>query len=129
MFTSNLRVRIPSSGLSTYPDVAVVCGRTARAADDGLAVVNPVVLAEATSDSTEEYDRGNKLRHYKQIPTLREVLIVSHRELHLTVHRREKADWIVVEARRERGSRSKGLRWILPSTTCIATSSKIPAPE
>ena len=99
-FTSDLRIRIPSSGLSTYPDVAVVCGRTTRAADDVLAVVNPVLLVEVTSASTEEYDRGEKLRHYKQIPSLREVLIVSHREPYLTLHRREDVDWVALDARR-----------------------------
>jgi Uma2 family endonuclease len=61
IFTSDLRVRIPKTGLSTYPDVAVVCGPTMRAADDRLAVTNPVLLVEVTSTSTEEYDRGEKL--------------------------------------------------------------------
>jgi len=99
VFTSDLRVRIPATGLSTYPDAAVICGRTQRAADDALAVTNPVVLVEVTSDSTEEYDRGEKLRHYQHIPSLREVLIVSHREPHLTLHRREDSTWIAIDAR------------------------------
>jgi Uma2 family endonuclease len=98
-FTADLRIRIPSTGLSTYPDVAVVCGRTQRADDDTLAVVNPVLLVEVTSDSTEEYDRGEKLRHYKHLYSLRHVLIVSHREPFLTVHERHETDWVVVEAR------------------------------
>jgi Uma2 family endonuclease len=62
-FTSDLRVRIPATGLTTYPDAAVVCGRTQRAAEDPLAVTNPVLLIEVTSPSTEDYDRGEKLRH------------------------------------------------------------------
>jgi Uma2 family endonuclease len=99
VFTSDLRVRIQGTGLSTYPDAAVVCGRTQRAPDDALAVVNPVLLIEVTSQSTEDYDRGEKLRHYKHLPSLREVLIVSHREPWLTVHRREGADWRVLDAR------------------------------
>jgi Uma2 family endonuclease len=99
VFTSDLRVRIPATGLSTYPDAAIVCGRTTRAADDGLAVINPVLLVEVTSDSTEDYDRGEKLRHYKQIPSLREILIVAHREPHLTLHRREATEWISLDAR------------------------------
>src|SRR5206468_3144793 len=45
-FTSDLRIRIPATGLSTYPDAAVVCGRTERAGDDALAVINPIVLVE-----------------------------------------------------------------------------------
>jgi Uma2 family endonuclease len=64
VFTSDLRIRVPASGLSTCPDVAVVCGRTQRAVDDRLAVTNPVLLVEVTSDSTEDYDRGERLRHY-----------------------------------------------------------------
>jgi Uma2 family endonuclease len=100
MFTSDLRVRIPATGLSTYPAAAVVCGRTQRAPDDALAVVNPVLLVEVTSPSTEEYDRGEKLRHYKSLPSLREVLIASHREPQLTLHRREDGDWTVLTAAR-----------------------------
>jgi len=98
-FTSDLRVRISVTGLSTYPDIAVVCGPTARAADDPLAVVNPIVLVEVTSDSTEDYDRGEKLRHYTALPSLREVLFVSHREPRLVVHRRQDSGWEVSEAR------------------------------
>jgi Uma2 family endonuclease len=103
VFTLDLRIRIRSTGLSTYPDVAVVCGRTARAPDDPLAVVNPVLLVEVTSNSTEKYDGGEKLRHYKHLPSVRQVLIVSHREPYLTLHRREDQEWIAIEARREEG--------------------------
>jgi Uma2 family endonuclease len=99
VFTSDLRVRIPPTGLSTYPDAAVICGRTERAADDALAAVNPVLHLEVPSDSTEEYDRGEKLRHYKEIVSLREVLIALHRTPHLTLHRREEQRWIALEAR------------------------------
>ncbi len=98
MFTSDLRVRIADSGLSTYPDAAVICGRTLRATDDALAVVNPVLLVEVTSASTEDYDRGEKLRHYKSLPSLREVLFISHRGPELTLHRREEAAWVVLTA-------------------------------
>ena len=100
IFTSDLRIRIPN-GLSTYPDAAVVCGRTERAADDPLAVVNPVLLIEITSKSTEPYDRGEKLRHYAHLRSVREVLIVSHREPWLTLHRRDDAEFgTPLEARR-----------------------------
>lgn len=63
VFTSDLRIRIPSTALSTSPDAAVVCGRTQRASDDSYAVTNPILLVEVTSNSTEDYDRGEKLRH------------------------------------------------------------------
>jgi Uma2 family endonuclease len=99
VFTSDLRVRIGDTGLTTYPDVSVVCGRTLRAAEDPLAVVNPVMLAEVTSDSTEDYDRGEKLRHYKGLASVREVLIASHRSPRLSLHRREDSGaWALVDA-------------------------------
>jgi len=78
--------------------VAVVCGRTERAPDDPLAVTNPVLLVEVTSPSTEEYDRGEKLRHHKGLASLREVLIVSHRTSELTLHGRSDAGWTVTTA-------------------------------
>jgi Uma2 family endonuclease len=100
VFTSDLRIRIAATGLSTYPDAAVVCGRTSRASDDVLAVVNPVMLVEVTSPSTEEYDRGDKLRHYQQVPALREVLILSHREPRATLFQRQEGDrWTTTDFR------------------------------
>ena len=98
VFTSDLRVRIPSTGLSTYPDGAVVCGGTERAMDDPIAVTNPVVLVEVTSNSSEEYDRGEKLRHYQTLPSVREILIVSHREARVSLHRRQGERWASSEA-------------------------------
>jgi len=98
-FTSDLRVRVAATGLSTYPDAAVVCGRSLRAPDDPMAVTNPVLLVEVTSRSTEDYDRGEKLRHYQALPSVREVLIVSHRHPELTLHRREANGWTETVAR------------------------------
>jgi Uma2 family endonuclease len=94
VFTSDLRVRVPATGLSTYPDAAVVCAKSARADDDPVAVVNLVVLVEVTSRSTEEYDRHEELRHYQHLPSVKDVLIVSHREPRITlVHRRDDGEW------------------------------------
>lgn len=98
-FTSDLRLRITSTGLSTYPDGTIICGRWQRAADDPIAVTNPTILIEVTSNSSEEYDRGLKLRHYQTIPALREILIVSHRAPRITLyHRQEGREWSSVEA-------------------------------
>ena len=96
---ATLRLRIAATGLSTYADVAVVCGPTLRAPDDRLAVTNPVLLVEVTNPSTEGYDRGERLRHYQLIPSVREVLFVSHRGPALTLHRREDDDtWLTLTA-------------------------------
>jgi Uma2 family endonuclease len=99
--TSDLRIRVVDTGLETYPDASVVCGRAEIDPDDPHVVLNPIVLVEVTSPSTEAYDRGEKLRHYEHIPSLREVVIISHRERLVEVIRREDdGSWSRHEARR-----------------------------
>lgn len=78
IFTSDLRVRVAATGLATYPDVTVVCGQLERDPEDPATVLNPIVLVEVLSDSTAEYDRGEKLDHYRRVTSLREVVLVAH---------------------------------------------------
>ena len=85
VFTSNLGVRVKATGLATYPDASVVYGPTERDPDKTTNVTNPRVIVEVTSDSTEVYDYGEKLTHYKQIPSLEAIVIVSHREAKVDV--------------------------------------------
>ena len=86
--TSDVRIRVQATGLDTYPDVSVVCGHAVRDDEDENAVVNPTLLVEITSPSTDEYDRGEKLEHYKKIPALREVVFVGYGERRVDVVRR-----------------------------------------
>lgn len=79
-YDSDLRVRVRATGLSTYPDVSVVCGPRQLDPDDRHAVTNPTLLVEVLSRGTEEYDRGDKFEHYKHLDSLREYVLVSHRE-------------------------------------------------
>jgi len=97
--SSDLKVRIEPSGLSTFPDVTVVCGERLVSKLDKNAVVNPTILVEVTSKSTEDYDRGEKLNHYKQCPSVELMLIISHRRAQVTLHKRSSADWEVREYR------------------------------
>lgn len=99
VMTSDVKVRIESSDLSTYPDATVVCGPVKRDAADENAVTNPVLVVEITSPSSEDYDRGEKLSHYKQLASLQAVLIVSHRERRVTVIERAAKTWHVTEFR------------------------------
>jgi Uma2 family endonuclease len=85
VFTSDLKVRIEATDLATFPDVSVVCGPAETSPRDAHALTNPTFLVEVTSRSTEDYDRGDKLSHYKQLPSLRAVLFVSHREARITL--------------------------------------------
>ena len=89
VFTSDLGVRVLQTGLATYPDASVVFGSTVRDPDKKTNVTNPRVLVEVTSDGTEDYDRGEKLANYEQIPSLEAVVIVSHREPRIEVWSRE----------------------------------------
>jgi Uma2 family endonuclease len=88
VFTSDVRVRIRETGLTTYPDVSVVCGRLETDAEDPDAIVNPVVLVEVLSSSSEAYDRGAKAAHYRRIPSLREYVLTSQSERLVEVYRR-----------------------------------------
>ena len=99
-YSADLRIRVPETGLSTYPDVAVVCGELVTAADDEHAAVNPVVLVEVLSETTEGYDRGAKAAHYRRIPSLREYVLVSQAEPRIEVQRRtDSGRWEILDAR------------------------------
>lgn len=75
---ADLRVRVTATGLATYPDITVICGAWARDPEDKKTIINPTVIIEVLSPTTEEYDRGEKFEHYKQLDSLREYVIVAH---------------------------------------------------
>lgn len=91
VFTSDLRVRIKSSGLGTYPDITVVCGKLELDPDDpkGHTVTNPKVIVEVVSPSNEKYDRGEKFEHSRTIAALEEVVLVAHDRREIEIRRRE----------------------------------------
>ncbi len=100
VYSSDLRVRVLPTGLATYPDAAVVCGGIQSSPDDPQAVINPILVVEVTSSSTEPYDRGAKLVHYMTLSSVRAVLLVSHRTRWLTLHSRDESGvWTIREAR------------------------------
>lgn len=74
--TSDLRAYCPT-GLHTYPDVSVVCGELEYQDDSHDVLLNPVVIVEVLSPSTEGYDRGAKFKHYRSIPSLEEYVLIS----------------------------------------------------
>ena len=91
VFTSDLRIRVVATGLGTYPDASVVCGQLELDPEDPKhhTVVNPRVLVEVLSPSTEEYDRGGKLAQYQRIDSVAEVVLVAHDRREIVVVRRE----------------------------------------
>lgn len=90
--TSDLRIYVESVGLATFPDGSVLCGPLEQHGPSPRATaLNPAILLEVTSDSSEEYDTGDKVEFYRTIPTLREYIVVSHRERRVTVYARSAA--------------------------------------
>lgn len=98
VYSSDLRVRIPTTGLYTYPDVVIVCGEP-QFEDDVLdTLLNPTVLVEILSDSTEAWDRGRKAAHYRRLPSLQEYVLVSQHEPRIEQYRRQpNGDWLLTE--------------------------------
>ena len=75
--TSDMRVKVPASHLYTYPDIVVVCGRPEFEDDVNDTLLNPLIIIEVLSDSTEKYDRGAKFRLYQPLSSLREYVLVA----------------------------------------------------
>jgi Uma2 family endonuclease len=75
----DIRLRVSTTGLYTYPDIMLVCGERQWADQSNTTLLNPSVIIEVLSDSTEGYDRGEKFRHYREIPSLRECILVSQK--------------------------------------------------
>jgi Uma2 family endonuclease len=97
--SSDLRIRVTETGLTTYPDVTVVCGSYQSDTQDKNTIINPQLLVEITSESTEDYDRGEKLESYQRIATLQAIVLVSHREHLLELFERDRDRWRRSEAR------------------------------
>jgi Uma2 family endonuclease len=91
VFSADLRIRAPATSLGTYADVTVVCGPLELEPEDrrGHTVLNPRVVVEILSPSTEGYDRGEKLEHYKTIRSLQEIVLVAHDRSEVEIVRRE----------------------------------------
>jgi len=97
VFSSDLRVRIAETNRSTYPDLTVVCGHRQTASDDRDAIVNPTILVEVLSDSTEADDRGEKFAHYRRLASLREYVLVAQKSKRIEVYRRDEDHWVLTE--------------------------------
>ncbi len=86
--SSDLKVRVRATGVTTYPDVTVIFGPAERDPESRDVVLNPTLVVEVLSDSTEDWDRGEKLDNYKKIPSIGACVIVSHRQRRVEVVRR-----------------------------------------
>jgi Uma2 family endonuclease len=83
IFNSDLRVLVSPSGLYTYPDISIVCGEPRFRDEVPDTLLNPVLIVEVLSKSTEAYDRGTKFKRYREIESLRGYLLVASESIGL----------------------------------------------
>ena len=96
--TSDLRVKVDESGLYTYPDLIVVCDEPQFEDKMFDTLLNPRILLEVLSESTEKYDRGTTFAHYRKIPSLHEYILVAQDQPLMERHvRQPNGDWLMTE--------------------------------
>jgi len=96
-YPGDFRLKIEAVNMYTYPDLSVICGETQLADGRQDTFVNPTLLIEVLSDSTEAYDRGKKAESYRSIPSLQEYLLIAQDRPHVERYRRQGHDWLLTE--------------------------------
>ncbi len=100
-YNSDLRVKVSPSGLYTYPDATIVCGMQHFEDELNDTLLNPTLVAEVLSDSTEKYDRGRKSDQYRQNESLQEIVLISQANVHIECYRRQpQGGWLMTEEKR-----------------------------
>jgi len=113
VFTSDMRVKIESTGLFTYPDVMVACGSLRFEDPKEDTLLNPKVIIEVLSDSTVGWDRGQKFWHYRHSASLAEYVLVAQDGWLIEQYRLQPGgNWLL-----ESSHEAKGVL-ALPSTKC-----------
>src|SRR3954471_16897531 len=99
VLTGNVRIKVPTAPPYRYADVSALCGEATFEEIGGVdALVNPQLIVEVLSPSTEAYDRGDKFLHYQSISTLREYLLVAQHQSHVThLFKQDDGKWIYTD--------------------------------
>ncbi|WP_437926033.1 Uma2 family endonuclease [Sorangium sp. So ce291] len=87
--TSDMRVKIPSTGRYVYPDASVVCGDPVFEDAEVDTLMNPNVIVEVLSDSSEAYDRGDKFAQYRSVPSITDYVLVSQKAVRIEHFQRQ----------------------------------------
>jgi Uma2 family endonuclease len=99
VYTSDLRIKVDRTGLYTYPDSAIICGELLRDELVSNTALNPTVIVEVLSESTETYDRGRKSSHYRQIESLQELVLISQDRVSVECYvRKPHGHWLLRES-------------------------------
>lgn len=98
VFISDMRLWIPRVGLYTYPDVMVVAGELEFAEGRKDTIINPLLIVEVLSDSTKNYDRGEKFEFYRTRPSFQEYILVDQYKVRVEhITRTEDRKWLLSE--------------------------------
>ena len=89
-YGSDMRIHIPENTLYTYPDISIICGDIITADEDEHSAVGPSVIIEIVSGSTRQYDKSEKFKLYRDIPTLKEYIMVESESIAIEVFRLNK---------------------------------------
>ncbi|CAN5799867.1 MAG: Uma2 family endonuclease [Gemmatimonadetes bacterium] len=105
LYPSDMRVKITRTGAYAYPDVVVVCGEPEFEDEHVDTLLNPTVLIEVLSPSTERHDRGRKWEHYRRLPSLTEFLLVAQDKPRIEHYLRQEGGlWLFADASGEDAS-------------------------
>ncbi len=117
---SDLRVQVAATGLFTYPDLTVVCGPPQFSHGQRDVLINPALIVEVLSPSTEGYDRGKKFAHYRAIESLRAYVLITQDDYHIE-HFAQQANglWLLSDATGADGKLQ------LPTLDCFLTLADI----
>lgn len=98
VYPADICVNIPATGLYTYPDISIVCGAPEFTGDSFDTLVNPILIVEVLSPSTEAYDRGTKFQHYRKLPSLQEYVLISQNKPRIERFQRQNDLWTLTDA-------------------------------
>ena len=98
VYVENIKIHT-GDGINTFPDVSVVCGERQYYLGKMDVVLNPVLIVEVLSPSTEGYDRGDKFDHYQTIESLQEYLLVEQDEPRVLLFSRRNSHWEMRETK------------------------------
>ncbi len=97
IYPSDMRVKTRSSALYTYPDITVICNTPEFEDNEFDTLLNPTVIIEVLSPSTEAYDRGKKFQHYRSIPSFKEYVLITQDSVRVEHYFLRENEWIFVD--------------------------------